>query len=210
MRKITWKKKNQKYNALLSIIILTELYGNIIYYQCLSNIFDKIHPIILCVSYLIFSVWLSVLIETEESKIKKIIYTILVSCPIATIIGSILNFINIKKENILYIFFLTLLGISTMFIIGLLKQQFLMNLNNIVVVNLSVISIVYIFCLMFNIQLSIFILIFALITSIYIGYNVYLAQFKKKIFENIIQISSDIFLNIGNSFLKFLVLLSEN
>jgi len=123
------------------------------------------------------------------------------------------NAVSYYKLNPAFVFealLITTLITICMIILGLRKQEFFLKLGNILFGCLFLLIISYIVCFILKIHLTGLTWISALLFSVYISYDISVAQRQAKTYKNAILSATNIYLDIINLFMDLLEIFGGN
>lgn len=200
----------KSYNALFGIVIIYGLILNYILCAYAVEFSMSINPILLIISYLIFSLLGIILsIFSKKPMVSFIGYNLLV-VPSGLVLSLILQEYGgidtlIVKQAFLYTSIITGIMITS----GVLFPKVFAKMGRILILAFFALFITEIIMLIFNIDNIFVSWIGAIIYSLYIGYDIYKSQKFKRTTDNAVDCAVDIYLDIIGLFLNILDIFGE-
>lgn len=198
------------YNKTIGLFVILGLLANTLFCFMFGDVFNTISPIAFIIGYLILSIVAIIIMNKTENKPILVLCYFLVVISTGMIISNAVSYYKLNPAFVFEALLITTLITICMIILGLRKQEFFLKLGNILFGCLFLLIISYIVCFILKIHLPGLTWISALLFSVYISYDISVAQRQAKTYKNAILSATNIYLDIINLFMDLLEIFGGN
>lgn len=201
---------NFSYMKTIGILVILGLLVNTLFCFVFEDAFNTINPIVFIIGYLILSIGAIIMMNKTENRLILTLCYFFIVIPTGIIVSNAVSYYNLNSAIVFEALLLTTLITTCMIILGFTNQKFFLKIGNILFGSLLILIVSYLICFILNIHLSVLSWVSAFLFSIYIGYDISVAQNQAKTFKNAILSTTNIYLDIINLFMNVLEILSSN